>query len=393
MKICSTDKCTGCRACEILCPTKSIVFQQNEEGFLFPVINENTCCNCGLCSENCPSNNPVENINSKIPKVTAVQHKDKDILFKSSSGGAFTALAEPFLKNNGVVFGSMMDTHLNVKHVAITELSQLKILYGSKYVQSDTLNTYAEAIDLLKNGKHVLYVGCPCQIAGLYVACRGVTYTNLTTVDLVCHGVSPLAFLKKHAQEISEKYGSKVIHIDFRNKEKKANQYVSKITFEDGSVIFKKAFDDAYMSCYLHQAIYRECCYNCLYACLPRIADFTIGDYVGVDRKVVSEDKVKEGISLIMINNDKAINYFEQIQSSLEVNYRPIDEATSTNLNLIRPSIRPNYRDFILKSDQGTVSERMQKFCKLSLKSKLGVFLGPKKIKIIKKFLYNKNNE
>lgn len=389
MKICSIEKCTGCRACETLCPTKSIAFQQNEEGFLFPVVNKNICCNCGLCSENCPSNNPIKNKNLEIPKVIAAQYKDKKILFKSSSGGAFTALAEPFLKNNGVVFGSMMDTDLNVKHIGITKLSQLKVLYGSKYVQSDTLNTYAEAIDFLKKNKQVLYIGCPCQIAGLYAACRGVNYPNLTTVDLVCHGVAPLDFLKKYAQEISEKYGSKVVHIDFRNKEKKANQYVSKITFEDRSVIFEKAFDDAYMSCYLHQAIYRECCYICPYACLPRIADFTIGDYVGVDRKVVSDSKVKEGISLIMINNDSALNYFKQIQKNLKINYRPIDEATSTNLNLIRPSSRPTSRDFILKTNQGTVRERMQKFCTLSLKSKIGIFLGPEKIQKIKNF-FNK---
>lgn len=47
-------KCTGCRACEQLCPVKCIEMVEDEEGFIFPKIDEEKCINCGLCKNRCP---------------------------------------------------------------------------------------------------------------------------------------------------------------------------------------------------------------------------------------------------------------------------------------------------------------------------------------------------
>ena len=38
---------------------------------------------------------------------------------------------------------------------------------NSKYLQSETKNTYSEVKSLLNDKKNVLYIGTPCQIAGL----------------------------------------------------------------------------------------------------------------------------------------------------------------------------------------------------------------------------------
>jgi len=43
--------CTGCGACTNLCPTKAISMQTDEFGFLFPIIDEKKCINCGKCFE------------------------------------------------------------------------------------------------------------------------------------------------------------------------------------------------------------------------------------------------------------------------------------------------------------------------------------------------------
>lgn len=55
-----TDFCTGCRACEQLCPTHCIYVEPDEEGFIVAKIDENACVECGVCVKRCPQNNPPE---------------------------------------------------------------------------------------------------------------------------------------------------------------------------------------------------------------------------------------------------------------------------------------------------------------------------------------------
>ena len=40
-----TDKtqCCGCTACQQICPVKCIAMEPDEEGFLYPKINETAC--------------------------------------------------------------------------------------------------------------------------------------------------------------------------------------------------------------------------------------------------------------------------------------------------------------------------------------------------------------
>ena len=46
-----TDACTGCRACEEICPQNCIDF-----GFLPAVIQQEHCLHCGNCQQVCPQN-------------------------------------------------------------------------------------------------------------------------------------------------------------------------------------------------------------------------------------------------------------------------------------------------------------------------------------------------
>ena len=46
--------CTGCRACEQLCPVNCITMKEDEEGFIFPFIDEEKCKQCLLCVPVCP---------------------------------------------------------------------------------------------------------------------------------------------------------------------------------------------------------------------------------------------------------------------------------------------------------------------------------------------------
>ena len=50
--------CTGCSACVYTCPVSAIHMSENEEGFLYPKVDENICTHCGLCRSVCPVYSP-----------------------------------------------------------------------------------------------------------------------------------------------------------------------------------------------------------------------------------------------------------------------------------------------------------------------------------------------
>ena len=47
------EKCTACTVCANVCPTKAITMEHNEQGFLYPKIDESKCIHCGLCAKKC----------------------------------------------------------------------------------------------------------------------------------------------------------------------------------------------------------------------------------------------------------------------------------------------------------------------------------------------------
>ena len=48
------EDCCGCTACYAICPKSAITMQPDEEGFDYPVIDEEKCVRCGMCLKVCP---------------------------------------------------------------------------------------------------------------------------------------------------------------------------------------------------------------------------------------------------------------------------------------------------------------------------------------------------
>ena len=108
--------CCGCEACVQACAKKCISFQQDSQGFFYPVVDKDNCVNCGLCDKVCPIIN-VENYH--LPQTTPVYaaYNNNDEQRKtSSSGGIFELLANNIFSKKGVVFGALFDEEWNVVH-------------------------------------------------------------------------------------------------------------------------------------------------------------------------------------------------------------------------------------------------------------------------------------
>ena len=97
--------CTGCAACDNVCPVEAINMVPDALGFMEPSINNTLCIQCDMCRKTCPVLNEIQK-GSEIIKCFAAQAED-EVRKESSSGGIFTLLAEEILKNGGVVFGAV----------------------------------------------------------------------------------------------------------------------------------------------------------------------------------------------------------------------------------------------------------------------------------------------
>lgn len=329
------EKCTGCGACVQRCPKRCISWTQREFGFRYPQIDKDTCVNCGQCEKVCPIDKTLEV--SAEQKAYAAVHKDDEVLAKSTSGGAFTAIADAVFAQGGIVYGAAMLDGMQVKHIRTSGKDDFEGLRSSKYLQSDTGTTYQMVEQDLKQGKTVLYSGTPCQIDGLKNF-LGKDYENLYTVDIVCHGVGSQAYFDKYMDYARERYG-KIKALRFRSKEY-AGWSCGGVVVVDSSDCLKKIpyrdFDNYYYSYFLSGDIYRKSCYSCKYANTNRVGDFTLGDYWGVEALNLPL-QTENGCSLLLVNNRHAMQLLDEIESLDRVE-TTVEQAAHCNKQLNAPS-------------------------------------------------------
>ena len=345
--ICPKEDCTGCMACLNICAHQAIDICTDEEGFERPQIDSSKCVDCDLCRIVCPANNKPTS--SKPIAVYSGWSKDESTRIASSSGGAFSSIAHCILEKGGVVFGAALNEELKAEHISIEKECDLKKLQGSKYVQSSIHTTYRNVKEHLKKGEEVLFSGTPCQVAGLRNYLRK-SYPNLTTIDLICHGVpSPLIFdgYKDYIRRTE-----KITIEDIKFRGKKSSWIFFNISI-DGYVekggkkktYIGNYYDDPYIRGFLRDYFLRPSCHKCQFCSTARCSDFTIGDWWNY-RPAEGEknDYEKKGVSLIMCNTDKAAGLFNEIRSHMTVRPRTLEEALKTNISLQHPFELPKSR-------------------------------------------------
>ena len=72
IKIQNKQDCCGCAACVQRCPKQCISMKEDNEGFQYPVVDESTCIDCGVCEKVCPIINRPEKL--PVKEVLAVKN-------------------------------------------------------------------------------------------------------------------------------------------------------------------------------------------------------------------------------------------------------------------------------------------------------------------------------
>lgn len=351
--------CCGCGACSNVCPKQAISMELDENGFIYPYIDDKLCMECGACKRVCAFQN--ENEENTLKSVFAAARKNNDKVKQSASGGIFGAFAEQILRKGGVVFGSAMiyeEGKLIVKHKEVDNINDLSILLGSKYVQSSIINIFPDVKQRLLEGKYVLFSGTPCQVASIKSYLKK-DYENLLTVDIICHGVPSEKFFQDYISTLSLKIKEKIIDFKFRDKTNGWGLNAKAIYKDsDGKIKNRRIAcnESSYYDMFLKSEIYRENCYSCPYANRKRIGDITIGDYWGIEREhpelLVDNGgflDVKKGVSVIIINSKSGERWFNKLCE--ELNYYPseYEKAAKVNTQLREPSSYSINRDKILR--------------------------------------------
>lgn len=327
--ICNEKKCTACLACINKCHKGAINLKTDKFGRNIAVIDKDKCVDCGACKQVCPNNRNVF-FNSSIA-CYAARTKNNEIKEICSSGGVATTIGEYIIKNNGIYFGA---TYFPTEIVQCRSVNEVRNTSGSKYIESNTSNSYSEVYSELKKGKFVVYSGTPCQIAGL-ISFLGGEQEKLLTIDLVCHGMPPVEYLEYYLS--CKKIQAD--NISFRKKDAwRLQAFVkNKVVWETDSYL------DAYYNMFMDGMIFRENCYECPYAQEKRVSDLTIGDFWGIQKENLKY-AYDGNISLILINTEKGKAFFGKIKNLFTYENRPIEEAIKGNDQLRHPSERNEYR-------------------------------------------------
>lgn len=334
------QECSGCTACMNACPTAAITMQEDNEGFLYPVINEYTCINCGLCRKVCSWEHP-KYVGEENPMVLASVLKDKAERQRSTSGGGFYAIAEWIVKHGGIVYGAAFDDNLQLHHIGVETTEGLQKLRGSKYLQSELGAIFKDVERNLKAGRWCYFTGTGCQIAGLKAYLRK-DYPTLVTSDLVCHGVPSQKLFNEHISYMEKKYNDKVVTYQFRDY--KMGGGCETCGFANRKPVIKPSYVlSPYLYSFMYGYTYRYSCYKCPYAHVPRQGDITLADFWGVQYYYPKFDR-SNGVSLLLLNTPKGQEIWDRIKGDCSFEVSNVKDASKYNGNLIHPSDMPAIR-------------------------------------------------
>lgn len=272
--------------------------------------------------------------------VYAGRLKDKSALMSSSSGGAFTALSDAFLKSGDAVVAAVYNyENHTVEFQMILDEKQRERAKGSKYMQSKPGDIYQEAYHWLMDNpkKELLFVGMGCQSDGFrkFSEIKGIR-DRVYIVDIICHGSPSPKLWREYAESIQKKDG-RITYLTFKDKRngwKSPTAYVK----VNGS---ERPLKD-YVKVFYNRCALRPSCYECPYATTERKTDMTIGDFWHIE-ETIPDFYDPNGNSLFLIHTGRGEELFEKIRDNMD--YRLSNTAQCWQANLEAPTQKSEQRD------------------------------------------------
>ena len=319
-------KCTGCGMCSQICPKNAISMKEDCEGYLYPHVDGNLCVQCGLCDSRCPVVNAHQECRyDKQQYFMATNTQNEDAL-ECATIGICTLISKKAFEDGWKVYGVTLDeSDWRSFHSCANVSVDIELFRNSKYVQSDTRKTYSEVKHNLTEGVNVLYIGMPCQIAGLKAFLKN-QYDNLFTIDLFCHGTYSYKLIQAEVKFWEKKYGGEISNLRFRSKREYPWTAAGIMNFDvtqDGAVVNKEILrpGSPTYSAFTEGLNLRPSCYKCQFRAESRYGDLSVGDAWRLKdiEKVLNHTTAKYGVSSVFINSEKGHYLLDSIKSSVHL--------------------------------------------------------------------------
>ena len=313
--------CIGCAACQNVCARDAIQLVDDTDGFLKPLIDEESCVGCRACERVCPigkqKSAPCRSV-EKTPQPSFYfgWHRDERLRYQSSSGGFFTALAQYVLERGGCVFGVVEEGCRHPRFAMAESLEELAPMRGSKYVQARADGVYRDVRAQLKTGRLVLFSGTPCQVGALYQLLRSRPH-NLLSMDIVCHGVPSFHLFRRYLEHIrrAEHVDAEPESVFFRDKRRGWLHYRfgMRLKWTNDHEYYGENGKDVFLRGFLGDDILNRGCYSCRYVGFEnRWADFTAADAWEAWR-YYEEEPLRAGVSAVVLHTERAHSVMPQL--------------------------------------------------------------------------------
>lgn len=396
IKLADKHLCTACGACAAQCPCASISMVEGNDGIVLPHIDTRSCIECHSCEKVCPVLNPPERHNPQ--QAYAAWSNDEEERRTSASGGIAIEIYKYAISKGWKVVGASQNEDFSVTHKVVSTLDVLPQLKNSKYVFSDAYDAFKQIRSLLKGEQRIVFIGLPCQVAALRKLFRDDE--NLLLIEVVCHGTTPLSYLRQHIHYLESREGHITKRMSFRDPETHTYTFTFTLYNAEGQRFYAKRTKDGdtYQYGYHRSISYRENCYQCQFASRQRVADITLSDYKGLG-KMASCDYTHQKVSCTLSNTTRGKYFIDQLIESgrVHADLRPTEEPITGDPRLREPSSKSKARlDFekLLSKYNGDFELTMQNVIKNDIqREKFNKILkmSRKVLRKIKKCFQNEN--
>ena len=372
--------CSGCAACYNSCPFQAISMQEDNEGFLYPIVDSRKCIECKKCEEICPCINGKIKTEEELSLCYAGYNRTHQTRNSSPSGGILALAAEKVLYMGVIVFGASFDETFTVYHTSVENTVDLQKLIGSKYLQSRVGSVYQDVKKQLSIGRIVLFAGTTCQVAGLK-AFLEKPYSNLMCMDFICLGVPSPKVWRDYLSTYFKNY--EIERINFKDKTNGWHTFSLHIKGKYSEFI-KKGKLTEFFSGYFRGLYSRPSCSQCNFKVQERISDITVADCWGYTY-IAPELDDNKGLSSIVIHSKAGHKLFESIKDNLVYKKADISDVKKYNDNYYTARPMGKQREAFWE-DYGKIpmNQLFKKYCTLEQENSFPLFILKAKRKIIR---------
>lgn len=245
----------------------------------------------------------------------AARSKDDAVLRVSSSGGVFTELARVVFAKKGVVAAAGWNrTTMTVEHRCVESEEELADLRGSKYVTSNMSGVYKPIEGFISEGRHILFVGTPCQVAA--IRHHFGVFENLFLCAIACHSNVPQDVWDLYCDDIQRKFQARIIDAQFRDKRYGWRKSTFDVVFDNQTHLAESLYANFYAKVFFSGWASKSACLDCKFRAGHSGADLLIGDFWGIEDVLPSLDDGK-GVSVALVYSSSGKNLLSEANLTL----------------------------------------------------------------------------